>query len=74
MTQPSSDPLVEGAASMGLQSHALLMVIFALFVSLTLAVLAKDDLPDQLRMGGQLFVAFIVAAIVIGWMMYPFPL
>jgi len=59
---------------MGLQSHVLLMVIFALFVSVILAVLAKDDLADQIRTGGQLFVAFIVAAIVVGWLMYPFPL
>jgi hypothetical protein len=74
MTQPTPDPIVERAASMGLQSHVLLMVVFALFVSLILAVMAKDDLSDQLRMGGQLLVAFIVAAIVIGWLMYPFPL
>jgi hypothetical protein len=56
------------------QSHLLLMVIFAFFVSLVFAVIAKDDLRDQMRFGGVMFGGFIAAAIVLGWLMYPFPL
>ena len=28
---------------------------------------------EQLRLGGMLFAGFVVAAIVAGWLMYPFP-
>ena len=55
-----------------MQSHFLLLVIFALFVSLVFAVIARDGLRDQLRFGGLMFGGFIVAAFVLGWLMYPF--
>jgi prepilin signal peptidase PulO-like enzyme (type II secretory pathway) len=57
-----------------MQSHLLLLVLFALFVSLVFAVLTKDDLREQMRFGGLLFAGFIAAAVVLGWLMYPFPL
>jgi hypothetical protein len=57
-----------------MQSHILLLAIFAFFVSLVFAVLTKDDVRDQLRLGGMLFGGFIVAALVLGWLMYPIPL
>jgi hypothetical protein len=56
-----------------MRSHVLLMVIFAFLVSLVFALLAKDESKDQLRFGVLLFAGFIVAAIVMGWLMYPFP-
>jgi hypothetical protein len=56
------------------QSHILLMAIFALFVSLVFAVIAKDEARDQLRLGGMMFGGFLASAIVLGWLMYPFPL
>lgn len=57
-----------------MQSHLLLMVIFAFFVSLVFALLAKNDPRDQMRFGGLLFAGFLGAAIFLGWLMYPFPL
>ena len=57
-----------------MHSHLLLMAIFAAFVSLVFAVIAKDDPREQLRFGGLLFAGFMVSAIVLGWLMYPFPL
>jgi len=57
-----------------MKSHLLLMVLFAFFVSLVFAVIAKDDVRDQVRLGGVLFGGFMVAAVVLGWLMYPFPL
>jgi hypothetical protein len=57
-----------------MQSHFLLLVIFAFFVSLIFAMLGKNDLREQLRFGGLLFAGFIGAAIILGWLMYPFPL
>jgi hypothetical protein len=56
------------------QSHFLLLVIFAFFVSLVFAVIAKDQPADQLKFGGMMFGGFIVSAVVLGWLMYPFPL
>jgi len=55
-------------------SHFLLLVIFAFFVSLVFAALTKDDAREQLRFGGMLFAGFVAAAIVLGWLMRPFPL
>jgi hypothetical protein len=57
-----------------MQSHLVLLVVFAFFVSLVFAVLTKDDGQEQLRLGGMLFAGFVIAAIVAGWLMYPFPL
>jgi hypothetical protein len=57
-----------------MQSHFFLMALFAFFVSLVFALIAKDDLRAQLRFGGMMFAGFIVSAIVLGWLMYPLPL
>lgn len=54
-------------------SHLLLLGGFAFFVSLVFALIAKDDPREQVRFGGRLFAAFLVTAIVLGWLMYPFP-
>lgn len=57
-----------------MQSHFVLLSIFALFVSFVFALLAKDDWREQLRFGGMLFAGFLGAAFVLGWLMYPLPL
>jgi hypothetical protein len=57
-----------------MKSHVLLMVLFAFFVSLVFAVIAKDSVRDQLRLGGVMFGGFMLAAVLLGWLMYPFPL
>jgi hypothetical protein len=56
-----------------MQSHLLLLTLFAFFVSLVFAVISKDDAREQFRFGGMLFAGFLAAAIVLGWMMYPLP-
>ena len=38
------------------------------------AVIAKDEVRDQLRLGGMMFGGFLASAVVLGWLMYPFPL
>jgi hypothetical protein len=50
------------------------MVLFAFFVSLVFAVIAKDDAREQMRLGGLMFAGFVGAALVLGWLMYPVPL
>jgi hypothetical protein len=57
-----------------MQSHILLLTVFAFFVSLVFAVIAKDSLGEQLQFGGLLFGSFLLSAFVLGWLMYPFPL
>ena len=57
-----------------MHSHFLLLVLFALLVSLVFAVLSKDTMTEQSRFGGLMFAAFIAAALLLGWLMYPFPL
>ena len=54
-------------------SHLGLMLLFAFFVSLIFATIAKDTPREQARLGAQMFAMFIAAAIVLGWLMYPFP-
>lgn len=57
-----------------MQSHLFLLVLFAFFVSLVFAVIARDDAREQIKLGGLMFAGFIASAIVLGWLMYPFPL
>jgi hypothetical protein len=54
--------------------HFLLLVLFALFVSLVFAVLLRDEPRAQLRLGGMMLGGFVGAALVLGWLMYPLPL
>lgn len=55
-------------------SHFGLMLLFAVFVSLIFATIAKDTPGEQARLGAQMFAMFIGAAIVLGWIMRLFPL
>ncbi len=55
-------------------SHFLLLTLFSFFVSLVFAVLMREEPRDQVKFGAMLFAGFIVAAVVLGWLMYPFPL
>jgi hypothetical protein len=57
-----------------MQSHLLLLTLFAFFVSVVFALLTKDHPRDQIRFGGTLFAGFLAAAIILGWLMFPFPL
>lgn len=55
-------------------SHFLLLVLFALLVSIVFAVLLRDTPRDQVRTGALMLGGFVAAAFVLGWLMYPFPL
>jgi len=56
-----------------MESHFGLLVIFAALVSLVFALLAKNERREQLRLGAWLFCGFVGTAVVLGWLMYPFP-
>ncbi len=55
-------------------SHFLLMALYAFFVSLVFAVLLRDKPREQIKTGVLMFGGFVAAAVVIGWLMFPFPL
>ena len=55
-------------------SHFWLMALYAFFVSLVFAVLLRDDPREQLKTGAMMLGGFMVAAYVVSWLMYPFPL
>jgi hypothetical protein len=55
-------------------SHFLLLILFALFVSIVFAALLRDDARTQLRFGAVMFASFVAGAVVLGWLMFPFPL
>jgi hypothetical protein len=54
-------------------SHALALLVFSALVSAVFATLLREDLRSRLRFGLLAFSAFVLSAIVVGWLMYPFP-
>ena len=55
-------------------SHFGLMIVFAVFVSIVFATIAKDTPKEQVRLGVKMLGMFIGAAIVLGWVLRLFPL
>ena len=55
-------------------SHFLLMLLFSGCVSAVFAALMRDDPAEQLRLGARMFAGFVGAALLLSWLMYPFPL
>jgi hypothetical protein len=52
-------------------NHFQAMSIFALAVSLAFAFLSKNRMNERIRYAVWAFLAFLVVAIGIGWLMYP---
>jgi hypothetical protein len=55
-------------------SHLGLLVLFAAFVSVTFAALLRDEPREQLAFGARIFGAFVGAGVLLGWLLFPFPL
>lgn len=55
-------------------SHVALLVVFALFVSVAFAALMRDEPHEQLAFGARLFAGFVGAGVLLGWLLFPFPL
>jgi hypothetical protein len=55
-------------------SHFALLVVFAVFVSTVFATLMRDNPREQVMFGARLFGAFVLAGVVLGWLLFPFPL
>lgn len=56
----------------GSLSHFGAMIFFALVVSVMFAYLSKRTTAERLQYSLWAFLAFMVTAIGIGWLMYPF--
>jgi hypothetical protein len=54
-------------------SHLLVLVLFSALVSTVLALVMRDGTRARLRFGVLAFLAFVVSALAVGWLMYPFP-
>lgn len=53
-------------------THFSAFVFFAVVVSITFAFLSKRTAAERLRYSLWAFLAFLVVAVGIGWLMYPF--
>ena len=56
-----------------MRSHLLVLLMFAALVAGVFAMLLRDDGESRLRFGLMAFGAFMVSAVVVGWIMHPFP-
>ncbi len=56
-----------------MHSHFVFLTLFAFFVSFVFALIARDEAAEQLRFGAMLFAGFLGSAVVLGWLMFPFP-
>ena len=54
-------------------SHFPAMAIFALLVSVVFGTIAKNTNRERVLYGLKSFALFIGIALLIGWVMYPFP-
>lgn len=56
-----------------LHSHLSNLLIFSFLVATVFATLLRDDMKSRLRFGLLTFAGFVVSALVVGWLMAPFP-
>ncbi|MEM7480285.1 MAG: hypothetical protein AAF481_03845 [Acidobacteriota bacterium] len=54
-------------------SHFLLMVVYALIVSLFFTTLWRRERRAQIRLFLQIFLGMVGGGLLIAWLMYPFP-
>lgn len=56
-----------------MQSHLFHMLLYSLIVSAFFAILLRRDLRSRLRLGGLLYLTMVGAALLLAYLMYPFP-
>ncbi|HOW84517.1 MAG TPA: hypothetical protein P5119_04090 [Candidatus Aminicenantes bacterium] len=54
------------------ESHLLSMAVYAVFVSLVLALIRRPDLKSRLRYGLVMFAVMTAGALAFGWLMFLF--
>lgn len=56
-----------------MHSHLLALLVFSALVASIFATLLRDDLRGRVRFALIVFGSFVLSAIVVGWLMRPFP-
>ncbi len=54
-------------------SHLLLLVLYALLVAVFFSLLWRRGRRQQLKLFLQIFLGLVGGALLVGWLMYPFP-
>jgi uncharacterized membrane protein YagU involved in acid resistance len=54
-------------------THFPALVIFSFLVSVVFGVLAKETPRARLVYGAKVFAAFVLTALLLGWLLYSFP-
>lgn len=54
-------------------SHFLLMVLYALIVSLFFTLLWRRERGEQIKLFLQIFLGMVGGGLLVAWLMYPFP-
>jgi hypothetical protein len=54
-------------------SHLVYLLVFSALVSAVFAALLREDMRGRVRFALGAFGAFVLAAVAVGWLMYPFP-
>lgn len=54
-------------------SHFLLMVLYALLVSLFFAFLWRRGRRERIKLFLQIFLGMVGGGLLVAWLMYPFP-
>jgi hypothetical protein len=54
-------------------THFPALLLFSVLVSVVFGVLAKDTPRERAIYGAKVFAAFVGIAILLAWIMYPFP-
>jgi hypothetical protein len=56
-----------------IRSHLLALLVFSGLVASVFAVLLRDDARSRARFGARVFAAFVLSALLLGWLMARFP-
>jgi hypothetical protein len=56
-----------------MSSHLFVLLTFSALVSAVFAMLLREDTPSRVRFAVKAFGAFVVSAVIVGWVMHPFP-
>ncbi len=54
-------------------THFDALLLFAVVISIAFAFLTKQTARDRLKYALWAFLAFVLVAVTLGWIMYPFP-
>jgi hypothetical protein len=54
-------------------SHLVALLVFSALVAVVFALLQRQGKRERIRFGLMAFGAFVLSALIVGWLMFPFP-